>query len=251
MERSSAFRVLDVVATLCTIVAAIVIVAVAIGRWRQPAVRPMPRGLLQSPRSPVTQVTGLETSIGKRHRQGAVPRVALIEFSDFQCPYCGKYARDVYPIVKKEFIDNGRIEYVFRDFPLQGIHPVAFRASLAATCAGEQGQYWSMHDWLFSQQDKLAESGKLGTLDSFLLSAADRIGLTTQTFKNCLSTEDGASIHASQEEGKRLGVMATPTFFVGSITDNQTVKIVQKINGLQSFDVFKQVIDKVLRDSTN
>ena len=84
--------------------------------------------------------------------------VTLVEFSDFQCPFCGRFFATTLPALKKDYIDTGKLRYVFRDFPLDQLHPNARKAAEAAHCAGEQGKYWEMHDVLFQNQRALAPS---------------------------------------------------------------------------------------------
>ncbi len=76
--------------------------------------------------------------------------VAMIEFSDFQCPYCGEYARTTYPELKRAFIDTGRLLYAFRNFPLDSVHPLAMPAAAIAACARNRGVLWQVHDGLFA-----------------------------------------------------------------------------------------------------
>ena len=82
-------------------------------------------------------------------------KVVLVEFSDFQCPFCARFSRDTIPQVQTDYVDTGKIKYVFADFPLETIHPYAFKAAEAAGCAGEQGEFWKMHDHLFANQKAL------------------------------------------------------------------------------------------------
>ncbi|PYR49461.1 MAG: hypothetical protein DMF95_12325 [Acidobacteria bacterium] len=85
-------------------------------------------------------------------------RVALVEFSDYECPFCGRYATQSFPEVEREYIDTGKIQYAFIDFPLESIHPQAVKAAEAALCAGDQGIYWDMHDRLMRNQNARSPS---------------------------------------------------------------------------------------------
>ena len=104
----------------------------------------------------------------------------LVEFTDFQGPYCGQYAREVLPDVAREFVDTGQIRYVLRNYPLEAINPLAARAAAAANCAGVQGQYWQMHDRLFQNQMDLSQEG--------LLAHAEALGLTRAQFASCVDS---------------------------------------------------------------
>lgn len=82
-------------------------------------------------------------------------KVALVEYTDYQCPYCARHATSVLPQIEKNFIKTGKIQYVLRDFSIASLHPHAEKAHEAAHCAGEQGKYWEMHEQLFSHQKAL------------------------------------------------------------------------------------------------
>ena len=81
--------------------------------------------------------------------------LTLIEFSDYQCPFCRRFAETTLPVLKRDYIETGKLRYVFRDFPLDRLHPQARKVAEAAHCAGDQGKYWAMHDLLFQQQQAL------------------------------------------------------------------------------------------------
>src|SRR5206468_2296125 len=79
--------------------------------------------------------------------------LTMVEFTDYQCPFCGRYARETYAQIEKEYIATGKVKYVLLDLPLESIHKFAFKAAQVANCAGEQGKYWEMHDRLFANQE--------------------------------------------------------------------------------------------------
>ncbi len=139
--------------------------------------------------------------------------VTLIEYTDYQCPYCLRHVQETMPDFKTELIDTGRVYYVLKDFPLDSIHPEAFEAAVAARCAGEQEMYLEMHDALFSSQTLW---GGIGDADanSYFATLADDLGLNVATFNTCLANEMHAeNIIASQSEGQQFGVSGTPNFF--------------------------------------
>src|SRR2546425_3089506 len=105
-----------------------------------------------APRGPVRTSVADAPSLGR-----ADAPVTLVEFSDFQCPFCGRFFATTLPALKKDYIDTGKLRYVFRDFPLDQLHPHARMAAAAAHCAGEQGKYWDMHDVLFQNQRARSE----------------------------------------------------------------------------------------------
>jgi protein-disulfide isomerase/plastocyanin len=157
--------------------------------------------------------------------------VTIVEFSDFECPFCGKYVREAYPQIVSEYIDTGKVKYVFRDFPLD-FHQSAQKAGEAAECAGEQGKYWEMHDYLFVNQDYLAVENLKGY--------AKDLGLDTADFNECLDSGAMADeVKADMADGQKYGVSGTPAFFING----------KMISGAQPFAAFKAEIDAALAAS--
>lgn len=153
--------------------------------------------------------------------------ITIIEFSDFECPYCRKWHVEVFQRLLDTY--SGQIKFVYRDFPLTTIHPNAFPAAEAANCAGEQGVYWAYHDQLFGMQLGLGK-------DSYT-QYAEQLGINMDTFNACLKDEKYKDeIQADFEYAAQLGVRSTPTFFINGIA----------LVGAQSFETFQQVIEKEL-----
>ncbi len=153
--------------------------------------------------------------------------VTIIEFSDYECPYCARWYQQVYKRLMKEY--EGKIRFVYRDFPLDNIHPNAAPAAIAAHCAGEQDSYFAFHDALFSYQYGLG-------WDAYL-SYATELGLDVKAFQTCLDEKRYADkVEADMRYGYSLGVSSTPTFFVNGIA----------IVGAQPYEVFQQLIEKEL-----
>lgn len=157
--------------------------------------------------------------------------VTIIEFSDFQCPYC----RRVQPALKRLLQEyDGKIKLVFRDFPLRNIHPQAQKASEAAQCAAEQQQFWPYHDKLFT-----TSSLEVADLKRY----AQEMGLDTKQFDACLdSSKYAEEIEADLQDGQNAGVSATPSFFVNG----------QPISGAVPYERFQEVVETALaqRQST-
>ena len=152
--------------------------------------------------------------------------ITIIEFSDYQCPYCRRWHEQVYQPLLNAY--PGKIRLVYRQFPLTSIHPDAFPAAEAAMCAGEQNAYWQFHDLLFS-------SDALGS--SVYSSYAQELGLDVQTFEACIEDHKYQdAIQSDLDFAVDLGVRSTPTFFINGLA----------VVGAQPLDVFKQVIDKEL-----
>jgi len=155
-------------------------------------------------------------------------KVTIVEFSDFECPFCGRYFSETYGQLNDEYIKTGKIRYVFRDFPL-GFHQYAQKASEAAQCANDQGKFWEMHDILFSNQDSLG-------VPSLKQYAVD-LGLNAVAFDQCLDSGKYAlEVQNDFADGKKVGISGTPAFFING----------QLIVGAQPYSVFKNVIDAEL-----
>jgi protein-disulfide isomerase len=153
--------------------------------------------------------------------------ITIVEFSDFQCPYCGRFYQQTY----KPLLDAypGKIRFVYRHLQLTSIHPNAMPAAEAAMCANEQGKFWEFHDALFADQASLGQD--------FYLQIAQNLGLDMTAFQDCLTTEKySAEIQKDSDFALNLGVNSTPTFFINGLA----------VVGAQPIDVFKQVIDKEL-----
>jgi protein-disulfide isomerase len=166
-------------------------------------------------------------------------KVAVIEFSDFQCPFCGRYTKEILPQLDTEYVQTGKVKYVFRDFPLE-FHKNAFKAAEAAQCAGAQGKFWEMHDRLFSSQTALAPEDLVGH--------AKAIGLQETEFQQCLdSGRFAAQIKKDIAEGGTVGVSGTPTFLVGLVQPGDgRVKVVKKLVGAKPYAEFKAAVDSLL-----
>jgi protein-disulfide isomerase len=168
------------------------------------------------------------------------PKFAFIEFSDFQCPYCGRFARDVYPTLRRDFVDSGRLKYVFRHFPLETIHPFALKAAEAVECAGQQGKYWELHDHLFANQQALSQE--------HLLEYAKTFGLDTRAFQTCMDGQMTAFIREDLAIAQRLGISSTPTFFIAEIQSDGQVRLIRRILGAQPYQTFKTLLDQLVTE---
>ncbi len=164
--------------------------------------------------------------------------VTLVEFSDFQCPFCERFFATTLPALKKDYIDTGKLRYVFRDFPLDQLHPNARNAAEAAHCAGEQGKYWEMHDVLFQNQRALAPSQ--------LVEYARAVGVAGAAFDQCVSSGRYApQIERGLIDGTAAGVQGTPGFVIGRTTAADTVEGTP-IRGAQPVETFRRIIDQWL-----
>lgn len=167
--------------------------------------------------------------------------VTIVEFSDYQCPFCQRFFATTFPALKQQYIDAGKVRYVFRDSPLDQLHPLARKAAEAAHCAGEQGKYWEMHDALFQNPKELATI-KLGE-------HARKIGANGAKFDECLSSgRQAARIERSLADGTAAGVRGTPGFVVGKTKADGVVEGTS-IRGAQPLEVFQRIIDKLLAEA--
>ncbi|MBI4496855.1 MAG: DsbA family protein [Chloroflexi bacterium] len=158
--------------------------------------------------------------------------VEIIEYADFQCPFCGQYAQRTDRQIVETYVARGLVRVTFRHFPFLGIE--SRWAALAAECANEQGKFWPYHDTLFANQS--GENKGAFTKDKLKGFARD-LRLDTASFDACLDSDKYMSLLREQfEEGERLGVRATPTFFIGD----------QRLEGAQPFANFQRVIDRKL-----
>ncbi len=152
--------------------------------------------------------------------------VTIVEFGDYQCPYCQLWHNQVLPQLLARYPDQ--LRYVYRDFPLGG-HPEALPAAIAANCAAEQDAFWRFHDALFSMT--------YGLNDEAYRRYAANLGLATDRFATCLESESARQeVLADYRDGIRLGVQSTPTFFINDIM----------LVGAQPLEAFQQVIEAEL-----
>lgn len=166
--------------------------------------------------------------------------LTLIEFSDYECPFCSRHFRQTLPRIEKDYIDTGKVKYVFLNFPIEAIHPKALKAAEAANCSGKQGKYWEMHDLLFTNQKALTPKD--------LLQYAQRLDLDIENFQQCLgSGKQAERIRAEISAGRKAGISGTPTFFLGlTEPDSSKVKVLKVIKGAHPYTTFKSAIDSLL-----
>jgi protein-disulfide isomerase len=198
------------------------------------------RGLQQPQAAPRPAMPASVSAAGAPAKGNQNAPLTIVEFSDYECPFCGRHILQTYPKLAAEYIDTGKVKYVFRDFPLEQIHPSAFKAAEAARCAGEQGKYWEMHDRLFANQRALGVAQ--------LPTHANAIGLDAGKFDQCLSTgSQAAKVRKDLADGRAAGVTGTPAFFVGVMNqDDGNVKVLRMITGAQPYDAFKKTLDELL-----
>lgn len=169
--------------------------------------------------------------------------VTLIEYSDYQCPFCSRHAKQTMPQIIENYIDTGKVKFVMREFPIPSLHPRASAASEAALCAGAQGKYWEMHDVLFNNQRKMS--------DGDLRAYATEIGLDPGAFNECMENKEFAEqVAKDMEEGQEMGVRGTPSFVLGltDSADPNKVRVTRFVRGARGYDAFAKEIDELLAE---
>ncbi|HEX2451511.1 MAG TPA: thioredoxin domain-containing protein [Gemmatimonadales bacterium] len=171
--------------------------------------------------------------LASRSKGSAGAPVTVYEMSDFQCPYCRKHALEVFPALEKEFVQTGRVRWVFINFPLVSIHANAVPAAELAMCAARMGKFWPVHDLLFQHQETWAPLKEPGP---FLLSLADSVKLPRASVTKCLESEVArAEIQADAEGSQRSGASSTPTFYIeGGL-----------LVGARPVELWRQVLDSI------
>lgn len=158
--------------------------------------------------------------------------VEVVEYSDFECPFCARFANLQMPAVRRQLIEAGIVRWRFRDFPLPS-HQYARYASHAAHCAGEQGRFWEMHDAIFADHS-WAQTGR--NPERLFNAMAERVGVDRERYRACMEENRYASrIEAARQEGEALGVGGTPTFFVNG----------RPYRGNATSDAFKALADSL------
>ena len=176
---------------------------------------------------------------GELYRGDSRARVAIMEYSDFECSFCARYVREVYPRIDEEYIQSGKVKYFFRDLPEPGQTNALLKAR-AARCAGEQGQFWEMHDRLFATQSDPA--GRNMELQ------AQALGLDIEKFSACLTSgRYSENIRLSMAGARRAGIYGTPAFLIGTVSDDGDFVLATKlVVGGESFETIKSGLDEML-----
>ena len=167
--------------------------------------------------------------------------MVVIEFTDYQCPFCGRFANETFGRVIRDYVTSGRVQYVLKTFPLEDAHPLAAKLAQAAACAGEQGKYWETHERLFRNQ---------GTETPDLLPVQEKtLGLNETRFRLCIDgPESLMKVKTDVSEAKRLGLDATPTFLFGfrDSKDPTKIRAVKMLTGAQPQFAFEQILEYLL-----
>jgi protein-disulfide isomerase len=185
---------------------------------------------VQIPREPLTiddaPVLGMRTA-----------RIALVLFSDFQCPFCRRFAIEVLPQLKRQYVDSGQLQVAFRHLPLDGIHPRARAAAEAAECAARQDGFWPFHDRLFLNASALEVQNLRGH--------AETIGLNVAKFDTCLNGEAVGHVQRDQQIAEALGLGVTPTLMIGVVELRQQslMRVREVIVGARPLEVVTKSVE--------
>lgn len=165
-------------------------------------------------------------------------KVTIIEFSDFQCPFCKSYFDQTHAQIIKDYVQTGKVKFAFRHFPLTSIHPNAQKASEAAECANEQGnKFWAYHDLLFKNQDTWSTKAAADAAVDFA-TYAGQLGLDTAKFNSCLSSDKyKQNVDDDTAAGVAAQVDGTPTFFING----------NRVVGALPYADFQKTIDEQLK----
>ena len=193
--------------------------------------RTRPTAQAAPPREAIVDLAG-EPALGD-----ASAPVTLVEFTDYQCPYCARFASETLPSLKRDYLDTGKLRLVVKDLPLS-MHAHAQWAAEASHCAGDQGRFWDMHDTLFTNFRQLDES--------LIRELGRQLGLEMPAFELCLSAGlHRESVQGDAAEARRHRITGTPTFVLGA-SDGDTLRGIV-IRGFQSTDAMTARIDALLR----
>ncbi len=163
--------------------------------------------------------------------------ITIVEYSDFQCPYCAAFQRETRPLIERQYVHTGKVRLVYRDLPLSNIHPGALLAAHAARCAADQGAFWPMHARLFAGQEA-GEWGSGGSADlTTFVRYADELRLDRAALRACIeSGQHAGQIDADMQAARDYGINSTPVFLVNGAP----------VIGAQSFAVWKRRLDEML-----
>lgn len=222
--------------------AAVALIGLALAAW----LRSPPTEASASDDEPRQAQVGAEepqdAMIASRSKGEADAPVTIFELSDFGCPYCRQFADETLPLLEEEYIETGRVRFIFINLPLASLHPNAPAAHEFAMCAARQDRFWPVHDLLFQHQSAWSNSDAPGTI---FLTLADSVDLDQEALTSCLST--GAVrpvVLADLQQAQRGRITQTPTFVVeGGI-----------LPGFAPIEVWRPILDSIIqtkRDSVN
>ncbi len=195
---------------------------------------------LPTPAQPLKDTPPQVVNVEKGHLPpmgNANAKVTIVEFSDFQCPFCESFFTDTLSQLKEKYVDTGKVQFYYRHFPLTSIHPNAQTAALASECANGQNKFWEYHDVLFKNLDTWSPQTLSDATNSFV-EYAGQLGMSTDEFKSCLESErHKKGIEDDMAAGDKAQVGGTPAFFING----------KRLVGAQPFSEFEAIIEQELK----
>jgi protein-disulfide isomerase len=164
----------------------------------------------------------------------------MIEFSDFECPFCSRFATDVMPSLKTRYVDTGMVRVGFRHLPLS-MHARAQRAAESAECAARQGKFWEMHNELFTAPMRLEERD--------LTAHAERSGVDLAAFSTCMKGSASSRVKADAAMAASIGLMGTPAFVIGTVEAGTGLRASEVVVGARPLADFSAALDRALAGS--
>lgn len=191
-----------------------------------------------APQAPTEPPAKVDVAIGHLPTLGADnAKVTVIEFSDFQCPFCERFATDAYPQIYDTYIKTNKIKFAYRHYPLISIHPNAQKAHEASECANEQNKFWEYSNLLFKNQTAWSPQAISDAANSFT-GYASELGLNTDQFRSCLDTDKyKENVRKDAADGNKVAVDGTPTLFING----------WRLVGAQPFAQIQQIIERELK----
>ena len=180
---------------------------------------------------------------GRPARGAKDAKVVAVNYDDFECPFCSRMHSALFPTLLKEYGD--RVRFIYKDYPLDEIHPWAIHAAVDANCLAAQNgdAYWDFADYLHANQKEISSEktrdGQNSALDKLAIQQGLKHNLDAAKLQACVKTQDDSAVRASQREGDKLGVSATPAMFVNG----------QKIDGAVPIEEVRAVLDSALKDA--
>lgn len=177
---------------------------------------------------------------GEPARGDAAAKLTMVEVSDYHCPFCRRHIQQTQPQIDAEYVQTGKVRHVFIDYPIEQLHPDAFKAHEAANCAAEQNRFWDLHRVLFQKPTRDPAE---------LVQQARTAGLNVAAFQSCLdSGKYAAAVRESVARMQQLGIDSTPMFLIGRTPpEGQPMKILKVVRGAHPFAQFKNTFDSLLQ----
>jgi protein-disulfide isomerase len=233
--------VLETAATISMIVASVVLVwAIVFLRPVTPTNASVATTNVRPPKPVPSAPVPLD---GAAVRGAASATVGILEYSDFECPFCVRFHEQTYPSLIRDFVDSGKVVLAFRHLPLAERHPLATRAAEAAECAKRQGHFWPMLDELFRGPSKLDEAS--------LVSKGEKIGLDLPTYRRCLTNGATDAVKRDVMSAQELSIRATPTFLIGRMTGDGRLAVARHESGAIPVQALARMIEELLGGSSN